>query len=441
LECGELTPLWIVSGQVQGDKDIQYQSKAASKPPHSKSLRLMLVAGEASGDAHGASLVSALREAASQTNLEFFGATGAQMRAVGVESIVDTDTLSILGLWEIGSALPKFLRAFRDLKRAVIERRPDAVILIDWPDFNLRLARWLHRRGFRVIYYVSPQVWAWRSYRAHSIRRNIDLLLSILPFEKQWHAARDMTHVEYVGHPLVGNVRPNYSKTDFCARHDLDPSQPIISLLPGSRHKELRRILPPMLDAAASISKNRPDIQFVLVIAPNRDPKEAQEIISQRQAGSLPATLRVIHQETREALAASDAAAIASGTATLEAALLGTPMVIVYKESPINWHLLGRLIQVDNYGLVNLVAGRKVVTELMQNELNGEQLARELLNLLEPARNETIRDEMRQVSAKLGEPGASHRAAESILKFLDSKPEGTQPNGPALGLVRLNLAS
>lgn len=384
----------------------------------SKPLRLMLVAGEASGDAHGASLVRALRDAAPQTNFEFFGATAAQMRAAAVDSVVDTDTLSIMGIWEVGSVLPKFLRAFRDLKRAATARRPDAVVLIDWPEFNLPLARWLHRRGFRVIYYVSPQVWAWRSYRAHSIRRNVDLLLSILPFEKQWYAARGMNHVDYVGHPLVGNVKPSFDREEFCRRHNLDPSQPIISLLPGSRHKELVRILPPMLDAGASISKVRPDIQFVLVNAPNRDPQEAQQIISQRQAGSLPAALRVIHHETREALAASDAAAIASGTATLEAALLGTPMVIVYKESPINWHVLGRLIQVDNYGLVNLVAGRDVVTELMQNELNGEELARELLTLLEPERNQTIRDEMRAVSAKLGEPGASHRAAESILKFL-----------------------
>ncbi|MGQ0761223.1 MAG: lipid-A-disaccharide synthase [Acidobacteriota bacterium] len=381
-------------------------------------LRLMLVAGEASGDAHGASLVRALREAASRTNCEFFGATGAQMRGAGVDSIVDTDTLSILGLWEVGSALLKFLRAFGDLKEGAIARRPDAVVLIDWPEFNLRLARWLRRRGFRVIYYVSPQVWAWRSYRAHSIRRDVDLLLSILPFEKDWYAARGMTHVEYVGHPLVGNVSPNFDREEFCRRHDLDPAQPIVTFLPGSRHKELVRILAPMLDAGARISKTRSDIQFVLVIAPNRDPTEAQQIISPRQAGSLPGTLRVIHHETREAVAASDAAAIASGTATLEAALLGTPMVIVYKESPINWHLLGRLIQVDNYGLVNLVAGRKVVTELMQNELNGDLLARELLALLEPARNQKIRNELQDVSAKLGEHGASHRAAESILKFL-----------------------
>jgi lipid-A-disaccharide synthase len=314
--------------------------------------------------------------------------------------------------------LPKFLKAFRALKRAATERRPDAVVLIDWPEFNLRLARWLHRRGVRVIYYVSPQVWAWRSYRVRSIRRDVDLLLSILPFEKDWYAARGMTHVEHVGHPLVGHVQPKYDRVEFCRRHDLDSTRPIVSLLPGSRHKELVRILPTMLDTAYLISKTRPDIQFVLVIAPNRDPNEGQRIISQREANSRPPALRVIHHETREALAASDAAAIASGTATLEAALLGTPMVIVYKESPINWHVLGRLIHIDNYGLVNLVAGHEVVTELMQTELNGERLAPELLRVLEPEINQNVRGELRSVSAKLGKAGASQRAAEKILEFL-----------------------
>ena len=381
----------------------------------------MIVAGEASGDAHGASLIHALKQTSPETPFEFFGATGLQMRAAGVESVVDTDKLSILGLWEVATALPKFLKAFRALKRVATERKPEAVILIDWPEFNLRLARWLHRRGVRVIYYVSPQVWAWRSYRVQSIRRDVDLLLSILPFEKDWYATRGMNHVEYVGHPLVGQIQPTCDRVEFCRAHDLDSSRPIISLLPGSRHKELVRILPPMLDAAALVSKTRPDFQFVLVIAPNRDPNEAQQIISQRAANSLPATLRVIHHETREALAACDAAAIASGTATLEAALLGTPMVIVYKESPINWHMLGRLIQIDDYGLVNLIAGRGIVTELMQNELNGERLAHELLSLLEPELNQKVRREMQNVSAKLGSPGASQRTGEKILEFLRAK--------------------
>src|SRR5712691_6479106 len=174
------------------------------------SLRLMIVAGEPSGDAHAASLARALRKAAPETEFEFSGSTGAQMRAAGVDSIVKADELAILGLWEIGRALPKFWRAFAELKRAAEERKPNAAILVDWPDFNLRLARWLHRRGVPVIYYVSPQLWAWRSYRARNVRRDVDLLLSILPFEKDWYAARGMTHVEYVGHPLAGEVSPDF---------------------------------------------------------------------------------------------------------------------------------------------------------------------------------------------------------------------------------------
>lgn len=382
-----------------------------------KSLRLMFVAGEASGDAHATSLVQALREAAPRANFDFFGATGARMRAAGVESIIDTDQLSILGLWEIASELPKFFDPYRKLKQAAIERKPDAVILIDWPDFNLRLARWLHRQGVSVIYYVSPQLWAWRSYRARNVRRDVDLLLSILPFEKDWYAARGMTHVEYVGHPLAGNVNASFDRTEFCRRHDLDPTKPLISLLPGSRHKELMRILPPLLDAAVAISKNYPEIQFALVVAPNRELSEAEEIVASRN-DLLPHNLRIIHHETREALAASDAAAVASGTATLEAALLGTPMVIVYKESFLNWHVLGSMINVEHYGLVNLIAGRRVAVELIQNELNGERLAHELLNLIEPDRNRSFRLELASLTQKLGGGNASRLAAERILEFL-----------------------
>jgi lipid-A-disaccharide synthase len=378
----------------------------------------MIVAGEASGDAHAATLLRALREAAPETQFEFFGATGAQMRATGVESIVDTDKLGILGLWEIASALPKFWRALRELEKAAGERKPNAVILIDWPDFNLRLARWLRRRGFRVIYYVSPQLWAWRSYRARNIRRDVDLLLSILPFEKDWYAARGMNHVDYVGHPLAGNVTARCNRAEFCRLNDLDSSQPIIVLLPGSRRKELARILPSMLDAAAVISKRRPEIQFIVVVAPNRDPNEVHEIISRRSRDTLPAELRVIHHQTHEALASADGAAVASGTATLEAALLRTPMVIVYKESFLNWHVLGSLINVEHYGLVNLIAGRRVVSELMQNDLNGERLARELQDLLAAERNQTVRAELNEITEKLGLGGASKCAAVRILEFL-----------------------
>jgi lipid-A-disaccharide synthase len=383
-----------------------------------KSLRVMIVAGEASGDAHAAALVRALLATAPETQFEFFGSTGQQMRAAGVESAVRADDLAIVGLWEIGRALPKFWRAFRDLKRAASSKRPHAAILVDWPDFNLRLARWLHRRHVPVIYYVSPQIWAWRSHRARSIKRDVDLLLSILSFEKEWYRARGITHVEYVGHPLAGEVHPRYDRAEFCRRHQLDASRPIVALLPGSRHKELVRILPPMLDAAALISRQTPSIQFVLGVAPNRDPKEAQAIIATKCEPQMKDSLRVVHHETRETLAAADAAAVASGTATLEAALLGTPMVIVYKTSMINWHLLGSLITTEHYGLVNLIAGRRLATELMQNQYTGESLARELTALLAPDRNAIVRAELRSVAAQVGEPKASEVAARTILDFV-----------------------
>ena len=380
----------------------------------------MIVAGEPSGDAHAAALVRALREVAPATQFDFFGSTGQQMRAAGVDSIVRADELAILGLWEVGRALPKFWRAFRELKGAAEQRNPDAAILVDWPDFNLRLARSLHRRGLRVIYYISPQLWAWRSYRTRNIQRDVDLVLSILPFEKEWYAARGLTHVEYVGHPLTGEVQPQYDRAEFCRLNQLDAARPIVALLPGSRHKEVVRILPPMLDAVAVIQQGRPDIQFVIVVAPNRDPAEAQKIVAAGEIGAAPKnSLKVIHHQTREALAAADVAGVASGTATLEAALLGVPTVIVYKESALNWHTLGSLITAEHYGLVNLIAGRRLATELMQDEFSGTSLARELMVLLDPKRNRLMRAELQEVIKKIGEPGASLRAARAIVNFLE----------------------
>jgi lipid-A-disaccharide synthase len=383
------------------------------------SFRLMIVAGEPSGDAHAAALARALRKEAPEAAWEFFGATGALMREAGVETIVNTDELAIMGLAEITGALPAFWRAFQALKRAGAERRPEAVVLVDWPDFNLRLARTLHRQGLRVIYYISPQLWAWRSHRVRSIRRDVDLLLTILPFEPEWYRERGFDRVEYVGHPLAGEVRPQYDREEFCRRENLDPSLPLIALLPGSRRKEVERILPPMLDAIKVMAREHPSVQFVIALAPNRSRAEAEAHLeaARRNNPGAPA-LCIVQDKTREALAASDAAAVASGTATLEAALLNTPFVIVYKESFINWHTLGRLINVEHFGLVNLIAGERLVTELMQNELTGERLAIELAALLEPERSEAARVQLREVSARLGAGGASQRAASAILDAL-----------------------
>src|ERR1044071_4733743 len=212
-----------------------------------ESFSLMIVAGEESGDAHAASLVRGLRERAPEARFEFFGSTGARlrgagggsrMREAGVEAVVREDDLAITGVLEIARALPRFASAYRSLKRAALTRRPDAVVLVDWPDFNLALARALHRRGLRVVYYISPQLWAWRAHRVRQVRRDVDLLLTILPFERDWYAARGVTHVEFVGHPLAGAVHPRLTRAEFRARHGLDPAEPVVALLPGSRRKE-----------------------------------------------------------------------------------------------------------------------------------------------------------------------------------------------------------
>jgi lipid-A-disaccharide synthase len=392
---------------------------------NSDARRLMIVTGEPSGDAHGAALVHALRATATEP-LEIFGATGPLLRAAGVDSIITSDDLAIMGIVEVGRVLPKFWNAYKTLKRAALERQPDAVILVDWPEFNFRLARALHRRGLKIIYYISPQLWAWRSYRLRTIKRDVDLLLAILPFEKEWYSTRGVDHVEFVGHPLAGEVRATHDRAEFCRQAKLDPKLPIISLLPGSRRKELERILPPMLEAAALISARQPEIQFVVVVAPSRSSDEVRELARAARGTPLPlpSCLHIATGSTREALAASDVAAVASGTATLEAALLGTPMVVVYKESMINWHTLGRLITTEHFGLVNLIAGEEVATELMQDDLNGESLANELLLLLEPGRNREARERLSEVADQLGEGGASDRAAQRILEFLDLQQEG-----------------
>jgi len=383
--------------------------------------RLMIVAGEPSGDAHAADLIRALRATNPEVEWDFFGATGPLLRAASVKTIVRSDDLAIMGMWEVGRVFARFWRAFKLLKQAALENKPDAVVLVDWPEFNLRLARTLHRKGIKVIYYISPQLWAWRSYRKRSVKRDVDLVLSILPFEKEWYLARGIDRVEFVGHPLAGEVKADYGRDEFCRLFELDSRKPIVSLLPGSRSKELQRILPILLDAAIAISERNAEIQFVLVVAPSRSVSEAEKILANHPAlVELKSKIRLVHHHTREALAASDVAAIASGTATLEAALLETPMVIVYRESPINWHVLGRLINTDHFGLVNLVAGERIVPELMQADFTGQQLAVQIISLLGAEENDGMRKRLAEVAHHLGEGNASQRAADRIVNALDS---------------------
>jgi len=380
----------------------------------------MIVAGEASGDAHAAKLIEALRQNSPEIDFEFFGATGARMREAGVEEIVDSDNLSIVGLPEIARALPMFWTAFQRLKRAATEKKPDAVILVDFPDFNLKLAKSLHKKNLKIVYYISPQLWAWRSYRIKTIEKSVDLLLTILPFERDWYRKRNVAHVRYVGNPLAKEVFSRLSKKEFCAKHNLDAAKPIVALLPGSRQKEIIRILPPMLETAALMNAKNSELQFIVAAASTEKSAVINELISKRAQNKLrlPKLLKVVADETREVLNASDAAAVTSGTATLEAAIIGCPMAIVYKTSALNYKLLRPLISVEHFGLVNLIAGERIVSELIQDDFTAIALAEELFRLLEPSENKIARERLRQTADALGRGGASRRAAVEIMNLL-----------------------
>lgn len=379
-----------------------------------KNLKLMLVAGEDSGDAHAARLVKAIRDEAG-ADVDLFGCAGPRMRGVGVEPVVNADELAIIGLPEIARALPMFLRTFRRLRDAAIERRPDGVILVDFPEFNLKLARSLHRAGLKVIYYISPQLWGWRGYRKKTIQTDVDLLLTILPFEKQWYAERGILNVEYVGNPLVNEVAATETKEQTRERYDIGGSDTLIALLPGSRKKEVARILPRMLDAADLISATRPDVRFIAAATNERRASQIREIIEGRH-GTLP--VEIATNDTYNVVAASDAAAVTSGTATLETGLLLTPLVVVYAASSLNYRLIRPFVSSPHFGLINLIAEKRIAEELIQDDLTPEALASELVRLLEPDTNNKARNELREASAKLGPGGASERAAKLIIDLI-----------------------
>jgi lipid-A-disaccharide synthase len=385
-----------------------------------ETIKIMIVAGEASGDKHGAKLVAALRSLRPDLSFEFVGSGGDEMRAAGFETLVDIREVAIMGLLEVSRALPKFLQVFRRLRRAARERDPALVILIDWPEFNLRLAKKLKSDNRRVIYYISPQIWAWRSYRIHAIKRYVERMLVILPFEKDYYE-RNGVDVDYVGHPLLDSVRVTASRDDFCSRYQFDSSKPIIALLPGSRHSEIKYILPPMLEAARLLNRSQPQLQFALPLA---------KTLSIDEMGAHSRTIRnlkLIENDTYNALSASELAVVASGTATLETAIIGTPLIIVYRASTLNWRIFRPLINVPFVGMPNLIAGREIAPELLQNDMNPERLAAQITAMLnDPKCLSRLRADLAEVRQDLGSANASERAATRILEILGNREVATE---------------
>jgi lipid-A-disaccharide synthase len=350
-------------------------------------MRLLISAGEASGDNYGAQLIEALRRKTQQDNvalrrkaLEVFGLCGDRMRAAGCQTIVDARLVAVVGLAEVVSHLPLIYRKFQQLLRSVDSRHPDAAVLIDFPDFNLRLAKQLYRRGIPVIYYVSPQLWAWRPGRVEQVKRYVRKMLVIFPFEEQWYRERGVD-AEFVGHPLAALPPPSVSREEFARQYRLDPNKQWIAVLPGSRRREVAMNLP---DMAGVVRLLGDQFQYILPCASTLD---RDWLIAQLG----PDCARfVIADDARATLLHARAAVVASGTATVEAALLGTPFVMVYRVSEMSWKLGRRMVKVAHFGMPNLIANERVVPELVQDDFTVENLAARLREIIpdgEPRRH------------------------------------------------------
>jgi len=369
------------------------------------SHRVMIVAGEASGDLHGAYLVRAMKQR--DPFLSFYGIGGEKMNREGVRLLANSSDLAVMGLIEVFSRLKLILGVMHQLKKSFETERPDLVILIDYPGFNLVLANAAKKKGIRVFYYISPKVWAWRKGRIKTIRRVVDRMALILPFEEDLYR-KSGVRATFVGHPLLDEIE--ITKTAGEIRHDLEleADKKTVTLLPGSRESEVRELLPEMVRAAKILMDRFAfDIQFVLPVAHTLDPESVKGVVA---SAGIP--VRLVSGKTYEALSVSDMVIVASGTATLETALLVKPMVIVYKVSPLTFFLGKRVIKIKHIGLVNIIAGRTVVPELIQEDFTAERVADEATRILtdQDVQNRMIKD-LSEIRKSLGEPGASRRAA------------------------------
>ena len=367
----------------------------------------MLVAGEASGDLHGATLCRALRERAPETRL--FGMGGARMAAAGMEVLEDVTASASMGTTEAAHGVVPLYRAYRRLRaRLTGAERPHALVLIDFPEFNLLLARAARRHGVPVVYFIPPQIWAWRGGRVRKMRRLLSLVLAVLPFEPALYR-RAGVPVEYVGHPLVDAVAAAPSRTAARGRLGVAAETPVIGLLPGSRRGEIERLLPVMRDAIARIVARRPDARTVLALAPTVDSGLVQGLLGD----AVPVTLI---RNAHDVMRAADVVLATSGTVTLEAAMLGAPMVVCYRVSRGTELMVRTLVRVPWMSLVNNVLGRDAVPELFQDEVTADRVAAEALRLLDDAgAREAQRAAFRELECQLGEPGVGARAAGLIL--------------------------
>jgi len=370
--------------------------------------QILISAGEASGDMYAARLAAALR---ARADVQLFGMGGARMREAGVDLVADCSEVALVGIVEIAKKYPALRRVWKRLVGEAARRKPRLAILTDFPGFHLRLARALKGQGVPNVYFVCPQFWAWRPWRANLVRRRFVRALCIFPFEEDWYRARGVT-ADFIGHPLVGNVAAKRTRAEFAAAYGLDSAGPIITVLPGSRSGEIAHHMPTLMQACGLILKER-KVQFVLALAPGTQ----RSAIDSYLLPDVP--MQVVEDATYDALAAADVSLVSSGTATVEAALLDAPMIVVYRLASLTAAIARLLVRTPMFAMVNLIAGKRVVPELVQKDFTPELLAREAIRLLDaPEARAEMRRRLAEVRDKLGPPGAVERAADLIAAML-----------------------
>jgi lipid-A-disaccharide synthase len=373
-------------------------------------MKLAVVAGEASGDLHAAKVVSELRRL--DPSLVTFGIGGDRLAAEGMTLLHHAREMAIVGLFNVLRHLQFFRSVFDDLMQRIESERPDAVLLVDYPEFNLRVAERCRKIGIKVIYYISPQVWAWRRGRVKKIARLVDLMLVILPFEEEFYKGHDVP-VVYVGHPLIDELQGTRASLSHSDEGPQAAQQALrIALMPGSRDHEVESLLPPMLDAVAALRRER-DVDAFVIQAPTISADELLDIMKRCDVYT-----RVVPYDGGASLAAADVALSSSGTATLESAIVGTPAVVMYRLSRLTFMLAKWLVHLQHFSLINIIAGEEVVPELVQHDVNGERIAKTVKSLLEPEAHRRVLEALARVRAKLGAPGASRRAAEEVFRML-----------------------
>ncbi len=377
-----------------------------------KAKKILMVAGEVSGDLQGAHLMEAIL--CIDPEVQFFGIGGDHLERMGMKLLYHSQSLSVVGITEVLFKIGSILKALRRLKKSLDQERPDLIILIDFPDFNLRLAKIAHRKGIPILYYISPQIWAWRPKRVKLIARWVKKMVVLFPFEVPFYEAAGVD-VEWVGHPLLDIVKPTLPKEVAFQRVGLDPKRKTIALLPGSRVHEVKRLLPPLLASAQILQKEIPDLQFIIPLAPGIHQRTLSPWLK-----NIFVPVKVVEGWAYEVMNLSELLITASGTATLEAAILGKPMVIVYKVSLFSYWIGRALIQVDHIGLVILVAGKEIAPELIQKGVPPQRIAEEALRILrDPILRRRMTESMEGVRQSLGEPGAAQRAAVIVTSLLN----------------------